>query len=206
MIKVNNRDSLIVLFGADDYLKLLMNLSKTVKSSLEDTLGVYARNLDGLIVCYNKEFQADYIEKLSSVVLENYEVDGIQIFIKISIGITTLTNDLDESINQASIASNDAYESNKEYKLYSGEIAQKSRNLKILSSVVSSIKNNDFYLVFQPKIDFKTTKCIGAECLLRWNHPVLGNIPPNEFYSNYRKDHFDKHIDRMGVKFGNIPS
>jgi EAL domain-containing protein (putative c-di-GMP-specific phosphodiesterase class I)/GGDEF domain-containing protein len=36
-------------------------------------------------------------------------------------------------------------------------------------------------LVFQPRIEFATGRCIGAEALLRWSHPVLGDISPTEF-------------------------
>ncbi|RYF11678.1 MAG: GGDEF and EAL domain-containing protein, partial [Oxalobacteraceae bacterium] len=36
-------------------------------------------------------------------------------------------------------------------------------------------------LVFQPRIDLATSICIGAEALLRWSHPELGEISPGEF-------------------------
>jgi EAL domain-containing protein (putative c-di-GMP-specific phosphodiesterase class I) len=36
-------------------------------------------------------------------------------------------------------------------------------------------------LVFQPRIDLATKTCIGAEALLRWRHPLLGEVSPGEF-------------------------
>ena len=36
-------------------------------------------------------------------------------------------------------------------------------------------------LVYQTRVDMRTGKWLSAEALLRWNHPVLGNVPPGEF-------------------------
>lgn len=46
-----------------------------------------------------------------------------------------------------------------------------------------AIKNNEFYLEYQPRIHTKTNKIIGAEALIRWEHPKWGIISPNEFIS-----------------------
>lgn len=44
-----------------------------------------------------------------------------------------------------------------------------------------ALKNDEFDLHFQPKLDLKTNSINGMEALLRWNHPILGNVPPGTF-------------------------
>ncbi len=54
------------------------------------------------------------------------------------------------------------------------------RNFAIESSLDDALRNNAFYLNFQSILD-ADQKVIAAEVLLRWTHPVLGNIGPAEF-------------------------
>jgi EAL domain-containing protein (putative c-di-GMP-specific phosphodiesterase class I) len=60
--------------------------------------------------------------------------------------------------------------------------ADNRRAFSIISDVAQALAAPDeFELVYQPRIDLHSGKCIGAEALLRWRHPQLGLIPPNEF-------------------------
>lgn len=44
-----------------------------------------------------------------------------------------------------------------------------------------AVRTKAFHLVFQPKGDFKSGDTIGAEALIRWNHPTRGFLPPDAF-------------------------
>lgn len=44
-----------------------------------------------------------------------------------------------------------------------------------------ALDNGEFYLTFQPQVDSGTNRIIGAETLLRWQHPIRGVISPVEF-------------------------
>jgi diguanylate cyclase (GGDEF)-like protein len=45
----------------------------------------------------------------------------------------------------------------------------------------SAISRNEFVLYFQPHIDLRTKRIVGAEALIRWNHPERGLVEPNAF-------------------------
>lgn len=46
-----------------------------------------------------------------------------------------------------------------------------------------ALQNDEFFLNYQPKINTKTMTVEGVEALIRWQHPDLGLIPPNDFIS-----------------------
>ncbi len=57
-----------------------------------------------------------------------------------------------------------------------------SRRHALLGSFVSALQTaGELRTVFQPRVDLRTGRCVGAEALLRWNHPALGPVPPTEF-------------------------
>jgi diguanylate cyclase (GGDEF)-like protein/PAS domain S-box-containing protein len=57
-------------------------------------------------------------------------------------------------------------------------IKKKSESLQ---TIAKAITNREFVLYYQPKVNIKTGDLIGAEALIRWQHPELGLLPPLDF-------------------------
>lgn len=57
----------------------------------------------------------------------------------------------------------------------------RERALKIDRLLRKTLDRNELSLHYQPLIDARTQRIVGAEALLRWQHPELGNVPPMEF-------------------------
>ncbi|GAA5435974.1 EAL domain-containing protein (plasmid) [Deinococcus aquaticus] len=55
------------------------------------------------------------------------------------------------------------------------------QTLTLETALRESLRNGDFHLVFQPQIGVRRGTLVGAEALLRWTHPVLGTVPPDQF-------------------------
>lgn len=60
-------------------------------------------------------------------------------------------------------------------------LAKLSREEMIINEFSQAFTNDEFYLVFQPKMDTLTKKFTGVEVLLRWYNQLLGNVSPDEF-------------------------
>lgn len=58
------------------------------------------------------------------------------------------------------------------------EKAQTSRSLTLKADLTRAFANNELELYFQPKVNLNTLDIEGAECLLRWNHPLDGMMFP----------------------------
>lgn len=59
--------------------------------------------------------------------------------------------------------------------------AYSERRLSLMGELRKAIHLDELALHYQPKIDLNSGKVVGVEALLRWQHPHLGFIPPDEF-------------------------
>jgi EAL domain-containing protein (putative c-di-GMP-specific phosphodiesterase class I) len=55
------------------------------------------------------------------------------------------------------------------------------RRLALVGALRTAIEQRDLTLLYQPKVELSSGRVVGAEALLRWHHPELGQIPPDEF-------------------------
>ena len=60
--------------------------------------------------------------------------------------------------------------------------AAQERTFFILNALPQALRDGrQLSLAFQPRIDLRTGRCVGVEALLRWFHPLLGDVSPAEF-------------------------
>ena len=80
-------------------------------------------------------------------------------------------------------AAQDARASNRLFQIHSDALDTASqRSFTLLRDFEAALQTSvDLRLVYQPRIDLASGRCVGAEALLRWTHPTLGPISPGEF-------------------------
>ncbi|MHA6690262.1 EAL domain-containing protein [Devosia sp. A449] len=68
------------------------------------------------------------------------------------------------------------------YRFFEAEMGVKIRERRLLENDLRhAISRNQLRLVYQPQIDIKSGEVSGFEALVRWEHPVNGDIPPSDF-------------------------
>ncbi len=112
---------------------------------------------------------------------EHYEL-----YITGSIGISVFPADGEETntlIKHADVAMSHAkLKGGNQIQFYSDGLSNKSvERLKLANELRKAPERDELELYFQPKVDVKSGKIIGAEALMRWNHPELGLVSPGIF-------------------------
>jgi EAL domain-containing protein (putative c-di-GMP-specific phosphodiesterase class I) len=68
------------------------------------------------------------------------------------------------------------------YKFYSDEInIHTFERLAMETSLRRGLERSEFFLHYQAKVDLQTQRITGVEALIRWQHPDLGMVPPDQF-------------------------
>jgi diguanylate cyclase (GGDEF)-like protein len=128
----------------------------------------------------------DIAEHLLSVFREPFNIDGRELLLTLSIGIAmypengTSASDL---LRNADTAMYQAKEMGRNsFSFYTKEMnIIMLRRFEIEEQMNGALERNEFEVYYQPQFDVKSGEIIGAEALLRWRNPVLGNITPDEF-------------------------
>ncbi len=148
-------------FGGDEFMVLLDELDGE-----EDAQGITAQLLDSLS--------------------HPYTILGREVQSTASIGITTCnqtSHDAETLVRNADVAMYEAKRTGRGRSvLFSEKMhVRLSRALQIETSLRKAIGTSQLSLVYQPIVELDTGRRTSVEALLRWNHPVMGQVPPGEF-------------------------
>jgi diguanylate cyclase (GGDEF)-like protein/PAS domain S-box-containing protein len=126
-------------------------------------------------------------EILSQVSLE-YLITGHQINITAGIGVVSyepLHETAEEFLRDSDSALHIAKSRGRStYVFFDAEMREIATNrMKLEKELVRAVERKEFFLVYQPIISLENKGLVGFEALVRWQHPTLGLVPPNDFIS-----------------------
>jgi diguanylate cyclase (GGDEF)-like protein/PAS domain S-box-containing protein len=104
-----------------------------------------------------------------------------------SIGVTELdpADDVSVTIRQADLALRAAKAAGKSCVRTSGQAIDSvaGRRTRLVRDLPVALEQEQFRVVYQPVVGVAERRILGLEALLRWEHPLLGTVPPDEFIS-----------------------
>lgn len=145
-----------------------------------------------------------YLRSLQNVVSSTYVVNEALIPVSVCIGVSTYPTDsleLETLFKNAELAVSAAKNLGRgSSTLFTSSIREMLlADYSLEFEIREAVSKKQLRLVYQPKFNAQL-QIIGAEALLRWNHPLRGNIPPNIFISTAEKKGFIQEIDLYSLR------
>jgi diguanylate cyclase (GGDEF)-like protein/PAS domain S-box-containing protein len=161
-------------------LRACLRESDTVGRLGGDEFAVVLPDMD------SNELAAVVARKIVEVTAEPFVVDGRQLFVSASVGISLFPDDGDGPealIRNAEAAMYQAKEGGRNgYLFYAAEMnARAQRRLGLETDLRQALVRGEFELHYQPKVDCRSGRIAGVEALIRWRHPQRGLVGPGEF-------------------------
>ena len=131
----------------------------------------------------------DVAMRIADRLLEELEtpvsVEGLALDVSGSIGIAlfpTQAQDAEALMRRADVAMYAAKENGGGYELYADDMDRHNpARLTLIGQVRPALEGGEFVLYYQPKVRLSDGRAAGAEALIRWDHPSLGLLAPDEF-------------------------
>lgn len=183
---------------------LLQSTSEKLQKTLRKTDTVSRLSGDEFMVVINELNDTEEAIQLASKMIhlfnEPFNLNNRYFQTTCSIGLSLFpddANDAETLLNRADMALYKVKANGRNnFSFYEPKMNEEvKRKIAINLRLREAIKENKLEMYYQPLVDLKTGKIIGAEALMRWTDSELGFVPPDEFIAQAEKSHL---IDQLG--------
>lgn len=125
------------------------------------------------------------VEKIYQVLEENCEYQGISLQLQVRIGIAAVPEHCQTTksvLQMADTALHHSHKVNQRVQTYHQDLDVNSvERLNLINDLKDAIAGDQLELHYQPKLNLQTGIVTHVEALVRWRHPSLGMVPPDNF-------------------------
>ncbi len=196
-------------YGHDMGDRLLQQVTNRIKSHLRKG-DIFARlGGDEFVIVFTdvKEKCAltATVQKIHKLFAKPFVIEGHEFLMSASLGIVRFPDDatdLPTLLKHADTAMYRTKESGKNgFSFYTKSLnAEIAFKLQLTQHMKEGLESGEFELYYQPKIEIASGKIIGAEALVRWNHPDFGLLNPNTFIPLMESDGFIKKLGKWVIE------
>ncbi len=168
---------------------LLKQVAQRLTATLREGMVLARMGGDEFAIAYsttNSDQPMEYATEVRDAFNESFKVDDGQVNIDSSVGYSIFPDDA-KNIKELQITSDFAMfrakqSGRKTIQPFDRELAEKfETRLALEQDLLVAIETNSLELHYQPQVNLKLNQVDAVEALVRWNHPVRGLVPPNEF-------------------------
>lgn len=176
-------------FGQNVGDELLVQVADRLQGAVRETDTVARYGSDEFVVVLQDLEQSQGVamiaRKLLGALCEPYTLGSHELTVTASIGVSLYPGDGDTAtslLRNADIAMNGAKQGRSGIQFYSTDMnADSIGELLLQNQLRGAIDRQELLLYYQPKVDAVSGKLVGAEALLRWQHPEFGLLGPTRF-------------------------
>ncbi|MCM8595451.1 EAL domain-containing protein [Accumulibacter sp.] len=169
--------------------ELLIQVGQRLRHAIRDEDTVSRLGGDEFILVLPKtdaDGAAHVAAKLLEITAPPYRIEQHELTVTASVGIAMYPADGDSFEVLSMCADTAMYRAKQSgrngYCFFTAEMQERSaRMLQIENDLRRALDNDELRLHFQPQFAIADRRLVGAEALLRWQHPELGTVPPAEF-------------------------
>lgn len=191
LIDIDNFKKINDLLGHDAGDRLLVESVERILEQIrqEDTLGRLGG--DEFLIIFDESLSSEealtyILDRILGAFKRPIRINNTDFMVSLSIGIAMAPDNsrrVEELMKYADIAMYQSKQLGKDqYQFYDQALSRKlQEEHKLDLEIKQALLNDEFELFYQPQIDISGNKIIGAEALVRWNHPQKGLLFPGEF-------------------------
>jgi len=173
------------LFGFVFGDKLLKAFAKRVENLSNKAQFIARMNGNEFLLFFHKPLTLNQLMAIKHDLQKPFEIELQPISIKMQLGVLSLSEhhgDVSLMLRRLDLALKKAKTLKQPIAFYDQDDDKAQyRELLIINGLPKGLKQNQLFMVFQPKLDIKSGQCKQVEALIRWQHEGLGLISPNEF-------------------------
>ena len=185
VLDIERFSSLCATLGRDVGDELL----KAVAIRLENAFaGDLVARLDGdhfgIAAATDGQSVEDFAEGLLRLIEQPVLIRGVAVPIAVRVGIASSGDAAPGALPTAAESALDAAKGMPGRQWFSFDpttAVRQARSRRLERDMRDALQNRQFFLLFQPQVEFKSGRLVGAEALIRWDHPEFGLISPAEF-------------------------
>lgn len=170
--------------------QLLQRVAKKMQDCVRQSDTVARLGGDEFVIILNG-FSSDdelphFAQRFLEVLAQPVTLEGVEVFNSASIGIAIYPvdgKDVETLLRNADTAMYSAKQHGRNtYQFYSSEMNERAlARLGMETRMRRALKEEEFFLEYQPQLDLRSMKICGIEALIRWQDPEMGLIQPNDF-------------------------
>ncbi|MDR3392746.1 MAG: EAL domain-containing protein [Sulfuriferula sp.] len=170
--------------------RVLLQVVERLKNCIQDTDTISRQGGDEFVVLLSGMHDVTGVGEIAQKIIDAFAdvfvIDGYSVSTSFSVGISLFPDDgmeFDTLLKRADTALYQAKDSGRNaYRFYAKKMNTDAvEQMQMQGQLRNAVKQQEFILYYQPQVDIASGRIIGAEALVRWQHPEMGLIPPGKF-------------------------